>query len=130
MRFNPRVATINTRLESLVSLLLRSPQPVFAYTKKLTRVAAPLPRAKPRTAHGMRARGAASAAGLRSAMILRLYGYTGRCKFRVNLSIQYCMMMITAERNLPTPLWHGHSPQRHGLRVNPLRVNPGWPPWG
>jgi len=35
-------------------------------------VAAPLPRAKPRTAYGMRAHGAASAAGLRSAMKLRL----------------------------------------------------------
>ena len=36
---------------------------------------------KPRTAYGMRAHGTASAAGLRSAMKLKLYGYTGGCKF-------------------------------------------------
>jgi len=48
---------------------------------KPTRVAAPLPRAKPRTAFGVRAHGTASAAGLRSAMKLKLYGYTGGCKF-------------------------------------------------
>jgi len=48
--------------------------------KKPTRVAAPLPRAKPRTAYGMPAHGSASAAGLRSAMKLRVYGYTGGCK--------------------------------------------------
>jgi len=49
--------------------------------KKPTRVAAPSPRAKPWTAYGMQAHGAALAAGLRSAMKLRLYGYTAGCKF-------------------------------------------------
>jgi len=46
-----------------------------------TRVAAQSPRVKPRMAYGMRAHGAASAAGIRSAMKLRLHGYTGGCKF-------------------------------------------------
>ena len=37
---------------------------------------ASLPRAKPRTAYGMRAHGSASAAGSRRAIKLRVHGYT------------------------------------------------------
>jgi len=49
--------------------------------QEMTHVAAPSPRAKPRTAYGMRAHRVASAAGFRSATKLRLCGYTGRCEF-------------------------------------------------